>query len=304
MSSTALNVLVFGGTGSQARPTVRHLLARGHQPYVLTRNPDKAADLVAAGAKVAVGELNDAESLRRASQGMDAVALLIPAFLDRPQEAGIYGSYAVEAAKAAGVELIVWNTSGPMPEQRTGNPMNDSRLDLLDQLRASGIGTIVIEPTTYMENWLGPWTAAPLMRDDRLAYPVLADRKMGWIASDDVGALVVTALERPELSGQQFKVSGVEAVTGPELAALFSQALGRTISYYAMSPEEMGAVIDELFGPGAGDAVAESYRKDQQSATPTPGYHDMLPVLARLPVRMTTITEWVSAHAQAFGAGR
>ena len=39
---------------------------------------------------------------------------------------------------------------------------------------------------------------------DELTYPVLEDRKMGWIASDDVGALVAAAIDRPELAGNRY----------------------------------------------------------------------------------------------------
>ena len=54
-----MKVLVYGGTGSQAGPTVAHLLKRGHLPYVLTRNNDKVAELHEAGAKAVVADMRD-----------------------------------------------------------------------------------------------------------------------------------------------------------------------------------------------------------------------------------------------------
>lgn len=295
-----LKVLVYGGTGSQARPLVLKLLERGHIPHVLTRQPEKAASLQRAGAVIINGDLNDIASLRAANEGMDAVALLIPAFLANPLEAETLGRNAVEAAGAAGVKLIVWNTSGPMPERRTGNSMNDLRLELIEYLAASGLAYISIEPTVYMENWLHPWTAAAVATRNQVAYPIVAERRVGWITSNDVGALVVAALERPELAGSHFKASGLEAPTGFELAGLFSEALRREITYYAMTPEEMGEAVDQVFGPGQGKAVADSYRREREAPNPPAHYHDMRPVLEKLPVKMTTIMEWVAQHAQAF----
>lgn len=299
-SSTKRKILVYGGTGSQARPTVLKLLENGHEPYVLTRQPEKAADLRDAGAKIAIGDLSDSASLRAASQGMDGVALLIPAFLENPLEAATYGRSAIDAAKEGGVDLIVWNTSAILPETRTGDPIIDLPLELVDYLAASQIPSIILEPTVYMENWLGPWTASAIVRHNQVAYPILADRKVGWLASDDIGALVAAALERPDLTGSRFKVSGVEAPTGPELATLFSEVLGRDISYYAMSPEEMGEAVAQLFGPEAGVALAERYRKDQNSPNPAPMYYAMEPILEKLPLQMTTIKDWVMKHAEAF----
>ena len=78
-SNQSLKVLVYGATGSQAKPTVRHLLANGHHPYVLTRSQEKATDLESQGAKVVIGELADRDSLMSASEGMDGIAFLLPA---------------------------------------------------------------------------------------------------------------------------------------------------------------------------------------------------------------------------------
>ena len=291
-----LDVLVYGGTGSQARPTVFNLLQKGHTPHVLTRSPEDAHDLEAAGARLVAGDLAERDAVRAASNAVDAIAFLLPAFLDRPDEALAYGRNAVDAAADAGVRMFAWNVSGPLPEAGS----QDARGDIFAHLQDAGLPYLLLEPTTYMENWLGPWTAPAVRNENLLSYPVLADRKTGWIASRDVAALVVAAIERPEVAGNRFSVSGLETPTGPELAGIFSGALGRKIDYYAMAPEEMGAVLDREFGPGSGDRIAEMYRREQQDPNPEPKYHDMTAVLEKLPVRMTTIFEWVSAHASAF----
>jgi uncharacterized protein YbjT (DUF2867 family) len=295
-----MKVLVYGATGSQARPTVYALLAAGHQPVVLSRHPAKAADLVAAGAVLVEGDLGDPASLKAAHAGVDAVALLIPAFLENPFAARTYAQHAIAAARAAGVQMIVWNTSGPVPPVRTNNPKNDLRIDVAADLAASGIPFVSIEPTAYMENWLGPWTARYIVEHDQVAYPLPAQKRMGWITSDDVGKLVVSALARPHLAGRHFRVSRIDVVTGPELAEQFSVALNRPLSYYAMPPEEMGAIMDQLLGPGAGAPVIDVYRAEYANPEALRFYHDMTEVLEALPVQMTTIQQWVRKYAAAF----
>lgn len=294
-----MKVLVYGGTGTQARPTVEHLLRRHHEPYVLTRNPENAEDLAKLGATLVTADLSDVDLLHTASDKVDAVAFLLPAFLDNPEDGLQLGRNAVDAAKSAGVGLFVWNASGEIPDVEDGV---DTKCDLLNYLHASGVPNIVFEPTTYMENWLGPWTAPSVLQNGELTYPVLHDRKMGWIACDDVGALVVAALERPSLAGSHYRISGVETPTGPELAEIFAAACQKPVKYRTMSPEEMGQVLDSLFGSGAGDGVAEMYRREQNDPYPTPKFHDMSAVLDALPVKMTTIREWVEAHKDSFVA--
>jgi uncharacterized protein YbjT (DUF2867 family) len=299
MTAESLKVLVYGATGSQAAPVVHELLRRGHRPTVVTRSAEKAAALAAAGAAVAVADMGDRERLAEVSQGMDAVSLLIPFFIN-PADAPAFGRNAIGAARAAGVRLIVWNTSGPTPPERTGNPGVDVRLDIADELRASGVPFIRIEPTAYAENLLGPWTAPFVANEDLVAYPNPPEVRLGWIASADVGALVVAALERPELAGRSFVVSGVENLSGPELALAFSAALGRPIGYHPLPPREFGAILNNVFGPGAGDLAAAEYERAWERGE-FPNMHvDMAPVLAELPVRMRSMREWVAEHAAAF----
>ncbi|ADB36147.1 SDR family oxidoreductase [Spirosoma linguale] len=293
----SLHVLVYGATGSQASPVVWKLLEKGHRPYVFTRHPEKASAMQAAGAVVVEGDMTDAARLREASKGMDAVALLVPFFNSDP---GTTGRNAIDAAKDAGVPLLVYNTSGLTPPAKTGNPTIDIRIDLTNYLQASGIPAIILQPTVYMENWFGPYTAPYVAGQNQVAYPNPPDMRVGWIASEDVGAFVAEAIERPELAGSSFVLSGPENLTGIALADQFSLGLGRPVRYYAMPPQEFGDILGGIFGPEGGAAVASEYQKLWDNPTRPVMYADMEPVLATLPVRLTTVREWVAKHASAF----
>jgi len=295
-----MKVLVYGGTGSQGGAVVRQLLRNGHGAYVLTRNPQKAQALVDQGAHAVSGDMADKASLVAASQGMDGIALMVPAFIPDPRQAPVYARNAIDAAKEAGVKLIVYNSSGTIINQPTGNPMYDMRLDLVNYLDQSGVPYITIEPTAYIENLLGPWTRPNIIARDVLSYPVEEDTPLGWIATEDVGALIVAALERPELANRRIGVSGVENVTGPELAARFSKGLGREISYYAMPLEEFGAALDAAFGPGAGEGGVQGYKFQRENKDLLTMWWNMDEVLALLPVQMTSIETWAAHHAPAF----
>src|SRR5438309_11846559 len=80
-------ILVTGATGHQGGAVARELLARQHTVRAMTRKPDSdaAQALARQGAEVVKGDLNDAESLRRALQGA-------------------WGAFAVQNTWEAGVE--------------------------------------------------------------------------------------------------------------------------------------------------------------------------------------------------------
>lgn len=290
---------MYGATGSQGSPVVRELLERGHTPYALTRDPQKADLLKNTGARIVVGDTGDPGSLRKASRGMDAVALMTPVFSAVPP--GLAARNAIDAAIDADVSLLVWNTGGKAPDGKIGNPLLDHQQETTEYLKTSGLPHIILQPTVYLENLFGPYTAPFVAKENKLAYPHPADMQVHWLASADLGALMVAALERPQLAGSRFEISGTERLDGPGLAEQFSRALGRSVSYYAMPPLEFGAILNQAFGPGAGDGIAKDYQMLYDFPEQKNKYLvNVQPVLEKLPVRLTTVRAWVGQHAAHF----
>jgi uncharacterized protein YbjT (DUF2867 family) len=287
---------VYGATGQQARPVARRLVEGGFTVRVVTRDPAKATDLTDLGAEVVAADLGDPAALRAASEGMDGVFLLVPFFDPRPE----YGRNAVDAAKAAGVRLIVWNPTGAVLPVRTGNPGLDVRLDILEHLQGSGVPHIVLQPTAYMENFLGPWTAPEVASDDVFAYPTPIEVVMQWVTHEDVAAFAVEAFRRPELADLVLQVAGPERLDGNDVAERFSRALGRSITFRPMPPKEFGAHFDTLIGPGAGDGVAAAYEAVYDNPAMLSTDVDLPHALSLLPITPTPLEEWITRHAAAF----
>ena len=292
-------VLVYGATGSQGSPVARQLLEEGARVRVLARSPEKAGWLEEAGAEVFEGDMGDAENLRAASEGMDAVALLVPFFVRSPEDGIRYGKNAIDAAREAGVEILAWNTSGTIPPGRTGNPGFDLRLDVLEHLQESGVPHVVLQPTGYMENFLGPWTAPEIVEKDTFAYPTPNEVGMQWVATEDVAAFQVEAIRNPGVADANFEVCGPERLHGEDIAERFGAALGREVSFRPMPPEEFGGIIDAAF-PGMGEPAAQGYRMAYENPETFSTNIDVGPALEKLPVRLTSLEEWVRNNRATF----
>jgi uncharacterized protein YbjT (DUF2867 family) len=294
-----MKILSYGATGSQGHPVAQKLLAAGHQVRVLTRDPNKVQGLD--GADVITGDMNDSASLKTANEGQEGVFLHIPFFTPSPTDGLTYAQNALEAARAAGVKLLVWNASGEIPEARSGNPAFDVRVDILEAIQNSGIPYIVLQPTAYMENFLGPWTREEIMNEDTFAYPTPLEVNMAWIATEDIGTFAVYAFAHAELAPLNLKVSGPERLNGEEIAERFSRALGRKITFRAMPPEEFGEKLDAVF-PGMGQGAAQGYAIAYEHPERFSSHVDLDAALAKMPVELTTLEQWVKKHAPAFTA--
>jgi uncharacterized protein YbjT (DUF2867 family) len=291
------NILSYGATGSQGEPVARKLLEAGHQVRVVVRHPEKAAALAALGAEVVRGDLHDPSSLQRASQGIERVFLMYP-FSAGGNPFEVLGN-ALQAARDAKVEHLVFNTSGHPPAQATGIPMLDGRIALEQLVQNSGVPTVLLRPGVYMENFLGPWCLPSIQNTNTVTYPHRDAMQVSWIASEDLGSLVVAALERPELAGQAFTIGGPQALTGQAVAEAFSAGLGRDIKYNAISPEAFGATMAQIMGPEAGEGIRQGYA--YSNAQPDDAMAvDMKPVLDVLPVTLTSLTTWVKKHQKLF----
>ncbi len=295
-----MKVLVYGATGSQQNPVVHALLKRGHQVRAITHQANKVSVLEESGAEGVVADMADYDALLQASKDIDAVSLLVPFFLANPADGFQYAKNAIDAAIAQKVKLLVWNSSGFIAPEKMGNPSIDLRIDVLNYLQASGLPFIVLQPSVYAENLLGPWTAPFVANEQKVAYPTPEEMPVGWIATQDVAEFVAEALQKPELAGEVFHLSGVENLTGKGLAEKFSIGLQQTITYHPLPPKAFGKILDGLFGEGAGDGAAAVYQEIADTKKYPPMHVPMEGVLAKIPVKMTSIEDWVAQHKSVF----
>ncbi|MEQ8674129.1 MAG: NmrA family NAD(P)-binding protein [Aggregatilineales bacterium] len=300
MEAIQKRVVVHGGTGVQGRPIAEGFLKAGFSTRVITRDPEKAQSLKDAGAEIVQADLGDVTSLEKAYADVDVLALLIPFFVTPPGDPMTYMNNAMTAAKSAGIKQIIWNTGGSLLDDLIGNASVDFRYHLFAMLKASGIPYTVFAPPAYMENLAGPWTASAISGEDVLAYPILDGDAIGWITVHDVAKLVVSAAQNGVTSQEIFRVNGPDALTGEQMAAHFTNALGRTITYRALTPDEFGQQLGMFFGETEGKGIAENYRFVQANHDLLMNYQDMTPILNTFPVTLTSLEGWVRQNAPLF----
>jgi len=284
-------VLVYGATGTQGTPVEDQLLKQGRNTRVVTRDAGHAAHWAARGAEVAVADLGDRESLAAANEGIERVVLQLPLQYDFELHEA-YGRNAVDAAKAAGVDLVVFNTSAHVISGEDVHAYQ-ARQEVIDYLRASGIPSVVIRPTFYYEIFLGPWIRPGIVESGVVAFPLPAQFPMSWVSAEETATYAVAALERGDLAGQEFDVGGPEALTGDDIAVRFGEVMGRSLSYLPIDPDDYERALVPIFGETVAFEVAAQVRSMIRRGT---GAVDMTATRALFGVEPISLGRWISEH--------
>lgn len=296
-----MNVLVFGATGSQQFNVISEGIKKGAKVIAATSSEKSFEKLSQAGATPVLANLSDAQKMVEITKGIDAIAFMIPVSLQNPFDGLQYAKNVIDAAAVNGVKKIVWNTSGWLESEKVGSPVDDVKLDVRDYLINSGLNYVIIEPTIYMENLMGGFCAPFIKNEKKLAYPTPEAMPIGWIASRDVSAFVVEAIYNEDLNADTFKISGLENLRGNETAEQFSKGIGEHIVYYPQPPKEFKDILAPFVGE-AGAASVASYYESLQNAYEYPKKFNpnMSEVLDKLPVEMTSLTQWSKANKEYF----
>jgi uncharacterized protein YbjT (DUF2867 family) len=262
-------IAVIGATGAQGGGLVRAILADRGGPFrarAVTRHPDsdKAKALVAAGAEVVAGDLDDAASLGPAFAGAYG-AFCVTNFWEHlsPERELVQAGNQARAAKDAGLQHVIWST---LEDTRKWVPLSDDRLPTLqgkykvphfdakgeaDQIfRDLGVPTTFLLTAFYWDNLIYFGSGPQRGPDGQLAITFPMDEKqLPGIAAEDIGKCALGIFKRGrEFIGKTVAIAG-EHLTGSEMAAALTRALGQEIRYNNVPPE----VYRSFPFPGADD---------------------------------------------------
>ena len=231
MNNSDKTVLVTGATGRQGGAVVQHLLPKGWKLRALTRNPASAAaqELIRHGIEVAQGDLEAPASLERATHGLYGIYSVQDFWSVGARREVQQGKNLAEAARKAGVEHFVYSSVGGA-ERNSGIAHWESKWEIEKHIRKLGLPATMLRPVAFMENYYVDQVEIGILKG-KLRDPIRADKPYQTIATEDIGAFVALAFERPrEFIGMDLEIAGSE-LTNPEAAKVFSRVLGKPVTF-------------------------------------------------------------------------
>ena len=224
-------VLVTGATGRQGGAVIRHALPKGWKLRALTRNPAShaAQELVRQGVEVVEGDLEDPPSLDHASRGVYGIYSVQDFWSVGAKREVQQGKNLADAAKKAGVQHFVYSSVGGA-ERNTGIPHWESKWEIEKHIRQLALPATIFRPASFMETYHILEVEMGILKG-KLADPIRADKPYQTIATDDIGAFVALAFERPkEFIGLELEIAGSE-LTNLEAARVFSRVMGKPVKF-------------------------------------------------------------------------
>jgi len=260
---------VFGATGAQGGGLARAILAdplRRFRLRAVTRKPDSPAAraLAGAGAEIAVADLDDPSSVRRAMVGVHG-AFCVTNFWEHLSPAKEYrqATAMAQAAKAEGVAHVIWSTledtreyvsvgSGRLPALigRYNVPHYDAKGEANHEFVDRGVPTTLLYTSFFWDNLIRFGMQPQRGEDGRLAFVLpMGNAKLPGIAAADVGPCAFGIFGRgDDLVGKSVGIAG-EHLNGAAMAAQLAHALGEPVSHASLTPYQYA----NLGFPGADD---------------------------------------------------
>ncbi|KAF8587069.1 NAD(P)-binding protein [Ramaria rubella] len=213
-------IAVTGATGYQGGSTVRFLLEDGS--FIvrgITRNMESPS---------AKADLDDPQSLVTAFTGVYGVFGLTNYWecVDGDRER-IQGKALVDAAIKAGVQHFVWSS---LDHTEYRGAHWESKADVNDYLRASGLPSTSLFTSYYFENYT---RQLPLIKnfDGTFTFPVelTPDIPIAVYSAAETGAWVLAAFKNPEQwIGKEMRVAS-EFISARDMVKVITEYSGKTI---------------------------------------------------------------------------
>lgn len=221
-----MTILVTGATGTIGRQVVEQLTKRGADLRALVRDPAKAN--FPAGVSVVQGNLLDIDSLREAFAGVSTLFLLNAVTPDEFTQALI----SLNVAREARVERVVY-LSVIHSDLYVNVPHFAGKFGVERMIEQMGFNATILRPAYFMNNDL-------TIKDVVLGYGVypmpIGSKGLAMIDARDIGEIAAIELIRREQAAgpvalDRINLVGPDTLTSADVAAIWSEVLGRTIAY-------------------------------------------------------------------------
>lgn len=251
--------VIFGANGQTGGETARALIERGTPVRVVVRRSDQGETWEARGAEVAIADLYDVDQVAQALQGATGAFLLSPPPQagDPFEQAETLGKTLAEAVRRVDLAKVVMLSSiGAQHASGTGviATLHAMEAALTGATRA----TAFLRCSYFVETWS---EVADVAASEGILPSFLdVDQKIPMVSTMDIGRAAARLLAEEWDGARTVELSGRGDWSARDVAAAFTEVLGRPIEPVLIPPEQRyAALVDAGVTPEVAAALLGMY---------------------------------------------
>ena len=292
-------ILVIGADGTVARATLDALVLRGNRVRALVRRPRTEPD-TSLPIEWFVGDIGEPGTLRRALDGVRTVLYVSP----HAEEEVALAEQVVAECRRAGARLVfvgvhvsgvTWRGRLTRLLFRLLLPAYGPKLTIGAMVETTSPEVVMLVPSNFYDNDL---TFLPDILTGSFPTPL---RGVNRVAAADIGEVAAMALTDPSFPAGSHGISGPASLSGAESAAVWAEALGRSVRYTGGDTDAWEAALIRRIPAGKKrDDWRNSFRALgwMRMGTSAREVEETALMLGRPP---TTYRGWVRSHVDALG---
>ena len=217
-------ILITGATGNIGREVLNNLLEKGHKVRATAINAEDARR-IPESVQAVIFDFSNPQTYSTALTGINKVFLMRPPHItDIEHTLNPF----VDVAKSRGVNQIVFLSLLGVED----NP-RVPHYAVEQHILESGIPYTFLRPSFFMQD-LNTTHRQEIAEDSEIFIPV-GDAKTSFIDARDVGAIAAQTLTEGGHTNQAYDLTGPEALNYFQVAEIFTDVLGRDITFRAPS---------------------------------------------------------------------
>ena len=248
----ASNLVLITGAGGVGRAVFEELRTQDVPVrFMVRREDERAAEMKRLGAEIVIGDLTQPETVAAALQGVARMFFAMAVSPDHLLAATVAATVAKDYGKLEALVGLSQMTVSQMTLTSTEESHHQRLHWLAEQvLNWSRLPVVHIRPTVFLDSPLFTTMAAQSIRESGTIALPFGTGRTSPVAVGDVARVVATVLNDPAPHiGRVYELTGPRSIDMTELAATFSRALHRPVSYVDVPLDRWQAGLSRMGYP-------------------------------------------------------